>query len=505
MSDERNRRPIDRATPIARSAQQARAGRQARATRRAHTAPLARATPHDLDQLVDLAALAELEAEAHVDAGPRTATAELTALERRVVDAPPRAALVRVWWAGLGADARRILGARAPLATGNLDGVPWPARVEANHRTLRALLDRLDAQGSPDVAPHTARISRTARTPRDVRAALRSERLHALAAGPGVVDRGGKPRFLLACDPDRGAIVEYVGASIADTDDPFASPFPPGVSSVAVFVPGNESDLVQFEGKAHTMSELVHAAEPGTTGLVVWQGGRFPHGPQAIASRFAARLAPRLGAFVNAIPRDPGVRLVAFGFSFGGAVVGTAMRLGMRVDAVVHVASAGLGAGVRSLDDYPASARVPHASLLAPGDLQVAPYLGLDLPRGLRGIGHGVDPSGARGVTRLETGFLQAVPEGGELEAGRRSGVLRGHARILEQWGTTAKHGMLAALAGGRAELAARRRPVERVAERLGLPWSPVQRRDYTPRFVTLPGPATLPGLASGSGTSATA
>lgn len=400
---------------------------------------------------------------AHPDAMTPTAMANL---QRRLVDHPPRQALVRVWWAGLGDDVRRALGLRAPLAVGNLDGVPWPARVAANHRVL---------------AEHVARGE--ARDP------LIGERLAALATGPGLVKRpDGRARFLLAFDPARHSIVEYVGHAIADTDDPFASPLDESVTAVALFVPGNESDLAQFEAKAHTMSELVHAGAPGTTGLIVWQSGRFPRGPLGLSSGAAVRLARRFGAFVNAIPRASGVRFVAFGFSFGGSVVGTAMRFGMRVDAVTHVASAGLGPGVRSLDDYPASARVPHTSMLAPGDREVAPFLGIDVPRGPRGIGHGADPTATRGVVRLETGFVRHVRLGDDVTSGLDAGILRGHATLLERWGTTAKAAMRASLVGGTAELAANRTPLERLSERLGLRWSPLQRDSYEPRFIHLPG-----------------
>ncbi|GGA66165.1 hypothetical protein GCM10011490_16030 [Pseudoclavibacter endophyticus] len=440
----------------------------------------------DLDELVALASSASVTTAAGVDpdrvrtnAGTTLGSA-LAGLQRRLVDAPPRPAVVRVWWAGLSDDARGVLIGHAALTVGNLDGIPWPARVDANHRTLAAHIARREGARRGGLR----RLSHR----RETRAELLAQRLDALSSGPGLVSRAGRLRFLLAFDPERNAIVEYVGHGIAETDDPFASPIAPGVEAVAVFVPGNDADLLQFEAKAHTMSELVHAGAPGTTGLIVWQGSTFPRGPLGLGSAAAARLGRRFGAFVNAVPRAPGVRFVAFGFSFGGSVVGTAMRLGMRVDAVMHVASAGLGPGVRSLADYPAAGRVPHASLLAPGDVDVAPYLGIDLPRGPHGLGHGADPTTAPGVVRLETGFERHVPRGGDRTAGRAAGILRGHVTLLEHWGTTAKHAMRVVLIGGEAELAAPRTRLERVCERLGLPWSPLQRPGYVPRFTTFQG-----------------
>lgn len=391
-------------------------------------------------------------------------------LERAIVDRPPRTETVRRWWADLADADRERLVHRLPLLVGNLDGVPWAARVSANHRIL---------------AHETSSLPATARTPRD---ALRSERIRLLSTGPGLVDRGGLPRFILARDPARDSIVEYVGAAIASTDDPWASPLAPSVRALGLFVPGNDSDLRQFEGKAHTISELVQTSEPGTTGMVAWQGGRFPRGPLGLSSRIAARLADRFGRFANAIPRDPDVRYVALGFSFGGAVVGTALAHGLRVDAVGHLASAGLGAGVRRVADLPATARVPHYAFLAPSDTSVAPLLGLDLPRGPRGIGHGGDPLTDPDVRRLETGFQRAVAsdDPADVARARDAGILRGHASILEHWGTDAKRGMRGVLTADRALAAAPRTRWESLAERLALPWSPLRRADYRPEFIDL-------------------
>lgn len=392
------------------------------------------------------------------------------ALERVTIDRPPAAEHVRRWWAGLDDTRRTRLAERMPLLVGNLDGVPWPRRIEANHATLRAEV--------------TARAAAGARV--GPRRALEAERLAALSNGAGLVDRGGRPRFVIARDPARAAIVEYVGATIAQTDDPWASPLDPAVRALGLFVPGNDSDLRQFEGKAHTMSELVHVADPGTTGLVVWQGGRFPSGPFGLSSRAAILLAHRYGHFANGIPRDPDVRYVALGFSFGGSVVGSALARGLRVDAVGHLASAGLGPGIARVADLPESARVPHYAFMAPSDTSVGPLLGLDLPRGPVGVGHGGDPLRDASVVRLETGFERALTSTHDLATSRASGVLRGHATILEHWGTDAKHGMAAVLSGGIALRAAPRGLAWQLAERIASPRSPIERPAYQPEFLRI-------------------
>ncbi|PPG33066.1 hypothetical protein C5B97_00050 [Pseudoclavibacter sp. RFBB5] len=409
-----------------------------------------------------------------------------------MLNAPPSAATTREWWGALSASERARLLQQVPLLVGNLEGIPWALRVRANQESLGRAIKALESGASIERALGSASAFAGGEIKSILADASRGElrdrerlvhQLKELHGGRGFVDRGGKPRFVLAFDPERDSIVEYVGTAISESEDPMASPFAEGVSSVGIFVPGNEARLLDFEGKAHTMSELLKLAPAGEAGLVVWQGGRFPRGPLALSAAMADGLARKLGAFVNAIPRDGRVALTAFGFSFGGGVTGRAMSLGMRVDRVVHVSSAGLGHGVTSLDDLPASARVPHYALLSPVDPSVGPILGINVHLPFLGraghFGHGADPAHAQGVVRLETGVLGAAQEK------RASGaplafrdLLTGHTSILEQWGTTAKRNLAAVLVGGGAEveLAPDAGVLGRLAQRFLLPYAPFLR-----------------------------
>ncbi|NYF12209.1 hypothetical protein HDC34_000503 [Pseudoclavibacter sp. JAI123] len=409
-----------------------------------------------------------------------------------MLNAPPSAATTREWWGALSASERARLLQQVPLLVGNLEGIPWALRVRANQESLGRAIKALESGASIERALGSASAFAGGEIKSILADASRGElrdrerlvhQLKELHGGRGFVDRGGKPRFVLAFDPERDSIVEYVGTAISESEDPMASPFAESVSSVGIFVPGNEARLLDFEGKAHTMSELLKLAPAGEAGLVVWQGGRFPRGPLALSAAMADGLARKLGAFVNAIPRDGRVALTAFGFSFGGGVTGRAMSLGMRVDRVVHVSSAGLGHGVTSLDDLPASARVPHYALLSPVDPSVGPILGINVHLPFLGraghFGHGADPAHAQGVVRLETGVLGAAQEK------RASGaplafrdLLTGHTSILEQWGTTAKRNLAAVLVGGGAEveLAPDAGVLGRLAQRFLLPYAPFLR-----------------------------
>lgn len=429
----------------------------------------------------------------------RTTRADLDALvarydripafeQHRLIQRHPEISEVREWWVALPEPERRRMEHDAALLIGNLDGLPWPARIRANHITIDRILARFaDPAALQPWTPSGRRrlrmLRRTRPLPRRVRILERLKQLH---SGPGYFDRGELPRFLIAFNPFTAGIVEYLGPSIRDTDDPYEPPYAPGVRAVGLFVPGNESDLLQFEGKAHTMSEPVllanNAAGGRVAGMIAWQGGRFPHGPDALLSTRVRELAPLLVRFGEALVRDESVRVTAFGFSFGGAVTGTALAQGLRVDQVVHLSSAGLGFGTRSVADLPSHAQVPHVSFMCPGDTSVGWIQGMRMRIPCIGeVGHGGSPIYDPGVTRLETGWLKAEADGGP--------PLTGHTTILEKWGTTAKHNMAAVLAGGDVELAAPRSLPYRVAERLGLPLTPITRPGYRPERREWPAP----------------
>lgn len=508
---------------------------------------------------------------------------------RALLNRPPLATVVREWWAGLSDGERRRLERDAALLVGNLDGVPWPARIRANHVTLERT-----ANGAPLAPGHTppsdrddvtARVAAALPGPigafllrhhpasrRAGREARVRERIETLRHGPGLFDRQGRPRYVLAFDPELGAATEYLGPTIRDTDDPYECPLADGIAAVAVFVPGNESSLTQFDETGHTMSEIVHlAAEardaeastanivarqhsaPGApaptptraTGLIVWQDGRFPTGPKALSAETAGGLARPLAHFVNSIVRAPSLRVTAVGFSFGGSVVGLALRAGMRVDAVVHLSSAGLGYGVAGLDELPQPVP-PHYALLAAGDTTIGPIQGLQLHLpGVGRVGHGRSPVRVPGVVRLEAGWLHTAPDLSRISAlearereealrvirekdeaharyvaealampgrakwrrlleiargsTRRSieewlaawhrphdGVLRGHTAVIERWGTTAKRNVKAVVANGPAELAAPRSSCDHFRERFGLPQTPITRPGYVPLRVEI-------------------
>jgi hypothetical protein len=271
-----------------------------------------------------------------------------------------------------------------------LPGVPFEARIEAN-------LDRVHISLS---------------SAGEQRWALSA----ALAAG----------RQWLHFDPEgnggRGSWAELVGSIDERTE------------AVGILVPGSAAfiDSDNFFRYHQRATDLVEVSE-GRLAVVIWAAGDFPQGwLQGAITRYQRALGQALALFSQELRAElarelgPGnqVRLVVAGHSFGGAVVGAAERHGLDADAVLHVASAGVGE-VSDPHDYPEPER-PRYSITAPGDL-IGWVQGLPLPPGL---GHGPDPDTFRCVIRLPAGHLPddpaALGELGEPLRARAGSPIRG-------------------------------------------------------------------------------
>ncbi|QKV79111.1 alpha/beta hydrolase [Amycolatopsis sp. Hca4] len=208
-------------------------------------------------------------------------------------------------------------------------------------------------------------------------------------------------RQILRFDPSgNGRIVELVGH------------IEPGTRNVGLFVPGVNTQMSNFDAYAGLGRSLVAADPSGRTAVVVWADGVFPQGPvaQGPDAGYAQAMAPDLKHFADDLRGEiashagSGVSLTAIGHSYGGATVGLAEAHGLDVDRVLHVESAGMGHGVWSPSDLPASqAGVQRFSMTAPLDpivLAQGNAWGLEWT----GIGHGADPDVFSGVTELPTG-----------------------------------------------------------------------------------------------------
>jgi hypothetical protein len=368
-----------------------------------------------------------------------------------------------------------------PVTWAAARGAPPAARYAANRvlvaADLDAVLTRL-ASAPPGAA--RARLGRAA--------AQRREWLHGwltLPRADGSVRR--RRHQLLHFDPrGDGEVVEVLG----DLGR---------ARHVAVFVPGTGSDLQRYPGTLARM--LPFAAADPRLAVVVWQGADFPDQPfddgvlpvreHVIAAAYrdaADRAGPALAEDVADLRRAAAsdADVTVLGHSYGGAIVGSALRHGLHADRVVHVSSAGTedapsqagGAQVFSmtapddpiqlaqghdLDDAPEHLAHVSPAALAPE----AAAVGLALRSLVPGepVGHGGDPDLAAGVVRLDTGRFDAT--------GR---LVRGHSGVFTP-GSTAWRNLLAVMTGEPVQV------LEPARWRIHLePWS-VQLDDGLPRL----------------------
>ena len=356
--------------------------------------------------LAEIARMSEDELEAWV--------AENDERMHQLIDDPPAADVTAAWWSGLGEAGQALLVASAPLIVGNLDGVPWDRRVEANHNGLRAEIERLDrliAQAPPEPSERDADALGVWQARRDAYDRLLNDEV-TWRDGTGRVQTQ-QGHHVVVFDPSREALAEYLGFLEED------GTIPASTTSVGTYVPGTYSKPEAFSDTQAVARELVRRGR-GEVGMLAWQGGHFPQGLQAVSPTASEDLAPRLARAVDAIPAGPGTTRTTIGYSYGSAVVGLAEKAGMTSDRVLYVSGAGLGHGVESIDEFPETGDVPHFALLAPRDHVVGAIQGLEADPGDVDLGHGASPVKAEGVIRLETGWKDAA-------TGADSGPLTGH------------------------------------------------------------------------------
>ncbi len=296
-----------------------------------------------------------------------------------------------------------------PALLGNLDGVPFPVRIDANAV--------------------------------NVRRALAVE----VAAGRGDGDRARELRGLLssrliAFDPaGHGHYIEQIGE---------LSGSPPGVG---VLVPGTGAGPGTAADNARRARAL---AERSGAPVFVYVDGDFPQqvlpplGLQDPAGYRGTAIDPQpardigrgLVGFGAALDLEvagesPGAPVTYIGHSYGGSIVGTAEQYGLRADAVVFASSAGTGAADGPWrDPNPA---VQRFSMTPPGDP-------IHWAQSYGGGVHGGDPDSAPGVTRLDTGYYGHGPgHHGELVAG-----IRAHGGYLDDPDSTAFGNLVAVLSG---------------------------------------------------------
>ncbi|CCF64340.1 alpha/beta hydrolase [Nocardia cyriacigeorgica] len=313
--------------------------------------------------------------------------------------------------AGLSPEAQRQLVIAAPEKLGNMNGVPFTMRIDANEINIRNALttekqkpeqdqdkdriNQLEAMLAPMPNPHGAGV-------------LNSEPQATGADGTprrDMVDR----KYVMFSTEGNGRMIEMVGEMKADA---------PGVG---VYVPGTSTNL-NDSSPNHTAAWNLADQTGGP--IFLYMEGDFP---QSLASptdgapspKFAAEMAPKLVDFGREVDREvaahsPGTPVSYVGHSYGGSIVGSAEQLGLRADRVIHASSAGTGVFEGNWNNP--NPNVQRYSMTAPGDIigvvQSYPDEGLRLPGGIQTPGNphagnplGGDPDEIPGVTRLDTGY----------------------------------------------------------------------------------------------------
>ena len=313
---------------------------------------------------------------------------------------------------------RRVLALAEPEIVGGTYGVPWAVRARANAVAVRRALHREQLAGTP-WSPRIGRLETMARR------------------------TGRRRRAFVAFSARRGGrMIEVVGEP------------GPGTEAIAVYVPGTGTNLDMSHVNTDVVEDLVEAGD-GRLVAVAYLDGEFPQDIMADAGRphFAEAMAPRLVRFCREVDRVteiecPGAALTVLGHSYGGRIVGTAERLGLRADRVVYAESPDLGVGVSGPGDWRSPGPVRRYSFTAPAD----PVELLQVRFGLRRPWTTSDLSD--GAVRLDTGYFAGVNEGDDDEPVHPELVYgtRGHGGVFDK-DCGAFRAMLAVVLGGPAPL----------------------------------------------------
>ncbi|MFB9260889.1 alpha/beta hydrolase [Dietzia aerolata] len=356
---------------------------------------------------------------------------------------------------------RRLLALAEPEAVGSTYGVPWAVRARANAVSVRRALHREQVAGTP-WSPRIGRLETMARRAEEL-STERSPSGGRRRREPGARGPRRRRRFIAFSALRGGRMIEVVG-------DPG-----PATRAIAVYVPGTGTNLDMSHVNTDVADDLVNASG-GRLVAVAYLDGEFPQDIMADAGlpRFAEAMAPRLVRFGRELDRVieidcPGAEVTVVGHSYGGRIVGTAERLGLRADRVVYAASPDLGVGVRGAADWRNPGPVRRYSITAPADpvelLQARFALRRRWSRsGERGGVHPVPDATGRvpdtasrvpdaaswesdGVVRLDAGFFDDDQAAAEPVYGTR-----GHGGLFDR-GAGSFRAMVAVMLGGPAPL----------------------------------------------------
>lgn len=308
----------------------------------------------------------------------------------------------RRFFESMSSEEQRLLAMVYPSVVGNLPGVPFEARADANRVKVIVALDDEHAR-LPDLEEQDEEFEDDwdflGRNNDDHDGAIQDAKSR-IALYESIL---GDDRQVILFDPSGDGAIAELHSTIDQ-----------GTHNVGVLVPGTGANLGKFDGDAARSRGFVRESEltaSGDLAMITWLGGDLPDGVfwDAPFNHYASDLAPGLAGFSHDLrqeaehsaagPNDPGLTFA--GHSYGGSVVGTSEKYGLDADRVLHIESAGMGSGVDDDDDlHPTQPDVRRYSMTAEQD-----FIGVTQGAGAGdGIGHGADPDDFPGSTRLDTG-----------------------------------------------------------------------------------------------------
>ncbi len=297
---------------------------------------------------------------------------------------------------GLGSEQASILAMMFPSTVGNLQGVPFDQRADAN--TVRIVVALEDEKGElgdlKDKHEHNQHDW-------DFLGLNNNDLDGPIGDSEDIIDLYesilNDDRQIVYFDPSGdGAMAELHNPIVSGTDN------------VGVLVPGTGSDLSSFDSNATRSERFANNDPTGDLAMITWMGGDLPDSivQDAPFANYAVDLGPGLADFSHDVRLEveragSDAQVTYAGHSYGGAVVGRAELSGLDADRVLHIESAGMGHDVMDADDLPSSqSDVERYSMTAPGDI-IGDIQGTQMGDN---IGHGADPDTFEGTTRLDTG-----------------------------------------------------------------------------------------------------
>ena len=276
---------------------------------------------------------------------------------------PPKSASpeqVASWWNALSDKDKQWMIEQHPDVIGNLDGVDYTSRSQAN----RIMLPRLQKQAADELQQFYDTYGTSIPvTPENAWLLAEEKRLKDRVTALDKIDAtlknesDGVPRYLMQLDPSGPNILAAVSQNNPD-DSQHIGVIVPGMTT-SVAGNGKDGSILDYDGHATVMRQAAQAAaKPGEkVAMVEFFGYDAPQGADVISTSKAHKGADRLAGFLNGIDavREHGAgdaHITVASHSYGSTTAGiAATQVGDGViDDLVQFGSP--GSGVQDVGEF---------------------------------------------------------------------------------------------------------------------------------------------------------